>query len=420
MHSFAIHTLGCKVNQYETETIVNDFLERGFNLVDFSDRADVYIINTCTVTGTSDHKSRQWISRAVQANAGAIVVVAGCYAERAKQEIEGIQGVDLIVGNPSKGKISKLVSQRLGTEFAPRGVRPVTQHFHTRSLVKAQDGCNNFCSFCIVPYVRGRPTSRPLEEIAEEMQNLVNAGVKEIVLTGVNLGKYGLDLKPRLKLMDLLKAAEKILVLARIRLSSIEANDLTTDVIALLASSPKFCRHLHIPLQSADDEILKGMHRNYTCEEYLRTVGEIKRNIPGVALTTDVMVAFPGETKQQFERTRLVMEKVAFRKAHVFKYSDRPGTAASHFPGKISFEVKERRSRELLDLSCTLAENFLEAHVGKTLNVLVEKVGKDGCLTGLTDNYMRVHFEGEIDRKGKIVSVLIERREKGSLHGRIV
>jgi len=420
MHSFAIHTLGCKVNQYETETIVNDLLEQGFNLVGFSDRADVYIINTCTVTGTSDHKSRQWISRAVQANAGAIVVVTGCYAERAKQEIKGIQGVDLIVGNPSKGKISELVSQRLGTEFAAGGVRPVTQHFHTRSLVKVQDGCNNFCSFCIVPYVRGRPTSRPLDKIAEEIHNLARTGVKEIVLTGANLGKYGLDLEPQLKLVALLKDVEKTPELARIRLSSIEVKDLTTDVITLFASSPKFCRHLHIPLQSADDGILKGMRRNYTREEYLRTVGEIKRNIPGVALTTDVMVAFPGETEEQFERTRSVMEKVAFRKAHVFKYSDRPGTAAASFPGKLGFKVKERRSRELLDLSCTLAENFLEAHVGRTLDVLVEKVGKDGLLTGLTDNYMRVYFEGETDRKGKIVSVLIEGREEGSLHGRIV
>jgi len=420
MYSFAVHTLGCKVNQYETEVMTKDLLECGFELVDFSQRADVYVINTCTVTGKSDHKSRKYITKALRKNPGAIVAVTGCYAERVKEELKSTSGIDLVLGNHSKDKIAERIAQKLQIEQHRQGILPHAQHFHTRALVKVQDGCDNFCSYCIVPYVRGAPRSRPLKEVRAEISALVQSGVKEVVLTGINLGKYGQDLEAKLKLADLLKATDGVARLVRIRLSSIEVKDLTTEVIAFLSSSPRFCRHLHIPLQSGDDYILKSMNRNYTADEYLRVVKEIRKMMPGIALTTDVMVGFPGETEEQFKKTKLMVKKAAFRKVHVFKYSDRAGTSASCFSKKVDYETKDRRSKELIDLGQNLAEACLDKFVGKKMDVLVEKKAPDGYLVGLTDNYIRIYFSGSKDLEGSIVQVLAEKREGQSLRGRIV
>lgn len=419
MPRFAIHTLGCKVNQYETETIVGDFLRIGCELVDFSERADVYVINTCTVTQTSDHKSRQWIARARRNNPDAIIAVTGCYAQRAVQEIERIPGVDLVVSNDRKDEIAGLICVKLGLEVHPQEM-PHKQCFHTRALVKVQDGCDNFCSFCIVPYVRGKPRSRGLQEIVGEVTDLVKNGVKEVVLTGVNLGKYGQDWQPQLNLIDLIKSMDKIEGLARVRLSSIEVNDLTHDIIMLLSSSSRFCPHLHIPLQSGDDHILNSMNRNCTAAEYLDVVNEVKEAIPGIALTTDVMVGFPTETEEQFEKTKLLMKNVAFRKAHVFKYSERQGTRASNFPAKVTPQVMEHRSKKLLEISQEMAKDYLQSYVGKEVGVLVEKVNNNGELTGLTGNYMRVNFAGDESMKGRLIEVLVERRCGDLLMGSVI
>lgn len=420
MYSFAVHTLGCKVNQYETEVMTKDLLECGFELVDFSQRADVYVINTCTVTGTSDHKSRKYINKALRKNPSAIVAVTGCYAERVKEELKSTSGIDLVLGNRSKDKIAERIARKLQIEHNRQGTLSHAQHFHTRALVKVQDGCDNFCSYCIVPYVRGAPKSRSLKEVRAEISALVQSGVKEVVLTGINLGKYGQDLEAKLKLVDLLKAIDGIARLVRIRLSSIEVKDLTAEVIAFLSSSPRFCRHLHIPLQSGDDYILKSMNRDYTEDEYLRLVKEIRKMMPNIALTTDVMVGFPGETEEQFKKTKLMVKKSAFSKVHVFKYSDRAGTSASGFSKKVDYETKDRRSKELIDLGKNLAEVCLDKFVGKKMDVLVEKKAPDGYLVGLTDNYIRIYFAGSKDLEGSIVQVLAEKREEQSLRGRIV
>ncbi len=420
MYSFAVHTLGCKVNQYETEVMTKDLLECGFELVDFSQRADVYVINTCTVTGTSDHKSRKYISKALRKNPSAIVAVTGCYAERVKEELKSMSGIDLVLGNRAKGKMAERIARKLQIEQNRQGILSHAQHFHTRALVKAQDGCDNFCSYCIVPYVRGAPRSRSLKEVRAEISALAQSGVKEVVLTGINLGKYGQDLEAKLKFVDLLKATDGIARLVRIRLSSIEVKDLTAEVIAFLSSSPRFCRHLHIPLQSGDDCILKSMNRDYTADEYLRLVKEIRKMMPNIVLTTDVMVGFPGETEEQFKKTKLMVKKSAFSKVHVFKYSDRAGTSASGFSKKVDYETKNRRSKELIDLGKNLAEACLDKFVGKKMDVLVEKKAPDGYLVGLTDNYIRIYFAGSKDLEGSIVQVLAEKREGQSLRGRIV
>jgi len=420
VYSFAVHTLGCKVNQYETEIIVSDLLKRGLKLVEFSKQADIYIINTCTVTGTSDHKSRQWISKVVRKNPDAFVIATGCYAERAKQEIADIPGVDLVIGNSGKEKIGEIVSKQFRIDQSPLSSHPDGQQFHTRTLVKIEDGCDNFCSYCIVPYVRGKPKSRGIDDIIKEVSGLVKSGTREIVLTGVNLGKYGRELGSNTNLIELLKHLKEIPGLARIRLSSIEVNDINQDMIALLSSSPIFCRHLHIPLQSGDDRVLKSMNRNYTAEDYLRIAKEVMATIPGIAVTTDVMVGFPGETEEQFEKTRQMMEEVGYRKAHVFKYSDREGTKASEMSDKISPELKEQRSKKLLELGRELSENYVQAFIGKKLEVLAEKNLANKLLTGLSDNYVRVNFKGEEKLKGQLIEVMVERIDQLNLYGRIV
>ncbi len=420
VYSFAVHTLGCKVNQYETELITNQLLGYGFRLVDFSESADVYVINTCTVTKKSDQKSRQWIARAIRRNQDAMIAVTGCYAQRAKTQVEQMDGVGLVIGNESKTKLAEQVCDTLNIKSSSRRSMDIRQHFHTRALIKVQDGCDNFCSFCVVPHVRGAPRSRPLNKILTETSELIFLGVKEIVLTGINLGKYGQDLVPKLGLIDLVKAVQEIQLLARFRLSSIEVNDITAQMIDCISSSGKFCHHLHIPLQSGDDQILQRMNRNYSVEQYLRTIGELKQRMPDLALTTDVMVGFPGETTTQFKKTKVAMEKAAFRKAHVFRYSDREGTKAVSFTGKVSQQTKEARSKELIELSHELSSSYLDAFVGRTLQVLVERVNEEGHGSGITDNYMKVEFPASGQLEGALRSVRIERRDGLDLYGRIV
>ncbi|MEW6189877.1 MAG: tRNA (N(6)-L-threonylcarbamoyladenosine(37)-C(2))-methylthiotransferase MtaB [Actinomycetota bacterium] len=419
----AFYTLGCKVNQYETETMIKEFLSRGFELVDFSEEADVYVINTCTVTSTSDRKCRKKIRQAVRRNPSGFVVVTGCYVDRNPYEIWEIPGVDLAVPNEEKTRLAQLIVEKLSisgveSELSKSLSHAKPQRLHTRALVKIQDGCNQFCSYCIVPYVRGTISSRQEEEILNEVEELIQSGVKEIVVTGIRLGKYGMDLPTETNLVKLLSALARM-PLARIRLSSLEVKEITPELIALMASSSKFCRHLHVPLQSGDNEILRSMNRDYMREEYLQIIREIKENIPEIAISTDVMVGFPGEGEEQFHRTRDLMMEVGFRKTHVFKFSPREGTVAASLPNQIPPEVKERRSAELIELNRVLAAEFVKGFMGRDLEVLVERI-HNGVLTGLTDNYIRVYFEGPAELKGELATVHALQAENGCLYGKLL
>lgn len=400
MKKVAICTLGCKVNQYESEEIISGFLGRGCELVDFSETADIYIINTCTVTSTSDHKSRQMIRRAVRANPEALVAVTGCYAEREAASISRIDGVRFVVGNKDKRDLSRIVLGE-GGEDNFESSKP---RLRTRALIKVQDGCDQFCSFCQIPYVRGMLRSRPLLEILSEAEMLVEAGAKEIVLTGIHLGKYGFDAKESGGLVCLLDRLQSISGLFRIRLSSIETREVTEDLVGLIAHSDKICRHLHIPLQSGSDRILRGMNRNYSAKEYLEAIRNIRVRVADIAVTTDLIVGFPGETEEDFRQSLRVCREAGFAKIHVFNFSARPGTPAATMERQISAGTRRRRSEEARALNEILARNYGERFLKKRLGVLLEE-RKGDLLTGTTDNYLRAAISGPEDLLGELVEV---------------
>ncbi|MDF9409288.1 tRNA (N(6)-L-threonylcarbamoyladenosine(37)-C(2))-methylthiotransferase MtaB [Pelotomaculum isophthalicicum JI] len=430
----AISTLGCKVNQYESAVLAGIFRDRGYHLVEFEEEADIYIINTCTVTHQGDRKSRQLIRRAARTNPGALIAVTGCYAQVSPEKVLAIPGVDLVVGTKDRTKLVELV------ETAEKGLMPVNAvsnladdcefeempalplQERTRAFLKIQDGCNNYCTYCIVPYARGGLRSRRPEKILEIASALVAAGYKEIVLTGIHTGSYGQDLPGDVTLAGLLNKLAGIQGLSRVRLSSIEPNDITLELVEILAGSPVFCRHLHVPLQSGDDLVLQKMGRRYTAWEYTRLVGVLRENIPGLGLTTDVMVGFPGETDECFDNTYRLLKKTSFSRLHVFKYSPRPGTPAAGFTGQVEPAVKEARSRKLIELGGTLAAGFAASLLGQVLEVLVERQYQEetGLYEGLTDNYVRMIFSGCEQLIGSIVKVMAEEVRGTAIKGRIV
>ncbi len=423
MLKFAVSTLGCKVNQYESERIARDFLRNDFKLVDFTQFADVYIINTCMVTNTTEAKSRKIIRRASRRNSNAFIVATGCYAELKPDEIRAIEGVDLVVGNSKKIDLVNLVLKALMiTNSIPKEKELLeNRHFHTRALVKIQDGCDRFCSYCIIPYARGGLKSRAQSEIVNEARGLAENGIKEIVLTGIHLGKYGWDLCKKDALVELLLELKEVEGIKRIRLSSIELKELTPRLISLIADEPKLCHHVHVPLQSGSNKVLRMMNRDYVVEDFIKTMEKIKNLVPEIALTTDVIVGFPGETEDCFQETVSMVKKVGFRKLHVFRFSERSGTKAAEMPNKISDFVKDRRSRELIKVGEILTENFLNRFPGRKLEVLVEKFNnKNRLLTGLTENYIRVDFEGSKDLCGQIVGVQVSDVRNGKVFGKTV
>ncbi len=417
----AFTTLGCKVNQYETSALEELFRRRGYEVVDFEQAADVYIINTCTVTHLGDRKSRQLIRRAVRDNPKALVAVTGCYAQAAPGEILEIEGVDLVVGTGNRARIVDLVE---GTVKGRRtvavqdisGCREYEElpgeasQGRVRAFLKIQEGCQNFCSYCIVPYTRGPLRSRPPESVLAGARELLERGFKEIVLTGIHTGAYGREPGGRMKLPELLREIAALPGLARLRLSSLEPRDITPEILELMASGPPFCRHIHVPLQSGDDEILKAMRRTYDTGFFRGLVNDIRKKIPEAGITTDVMVGFPGETERNFENTVRFIEEMQFSGLHVFKYSRRRGTPAAEFPNQVEPAVKEERSRRLIALGGELSRRFAARYQGKTVAVLAEQVvpGKNGeWLDGLTDNYLRVTFAGPAGLRGQIVNVRI-------------
>lgn len=430
----ALATLGCKVNQYDSAALAAIFRERGYRQVAFTDLADVYIINTCTVTHLGDRKSRQLVRRAVRTNPGALIVVTGCYAQVYPEKVAVLPGVDLIVGTGDRAKIVDLVEAtvkgagpvQVVSSLAPgcafEEITALPLHERTRAFLKIQEGCHNFCTYCIVPYARGPLRSRRPENILAAARALVAAGYKEIVLTGIHTGAYGQDLTGGITLAGLLSRLALIPGLARIRLSSIEPHDITLELVETLTGSPVFCRHLHVPLQSGDNQVLQRMGRRYTAGEYARLVQVLRENIPGLGLTTDVMVGFPGETSEQFNHTYQFLRETSFSRLHVFKYSPRPGTAAANLPEQVEPGRKEKRSRRLIKLSEQLAVNFAASLLGEKLEVLVERrlPAKDGWYEGFSDNYVRVALPGYEGLIGEIVYVIAEEVQDTGIKGRII
>lgn len=400
---FAIHTLGCKVNQYETEKMRESLRGRGLKEVDFSSPADIYVINTCTVTHIADRKSRQMIRRALKLNPGARIAAAGCAVENAEAFDGKLKGI-ILIPNQEKERIAEFLNIPDSRESAQ--LHPVFTQRRTRALVKIQDGCNSFCSYCIVPFVRGAVKSRNPEEVIKEIKELEKSGYKEIVLTGVHLGAYGIDLGGGWDLYKVLRLILENCSIPRIRLSSLEPADFDEKLISLTASSQRLCRHFHLPLQHASDRILNLMRRGYTSFEFRKILDTISSSLPDCAITTDVMVGFPGEEEEDFQILRQFIEEAPFSRLHVFKYSSRPGTDAANFKGKVPPEIKEARSNELIALSEKKTLTFMQKFTGKTLDVLIEEDRNTcGFLEGITGNYIQVIIDGGDELKGQLLPV---------------
>lgn len=434
MPKAAFHTLGCKLNQYETEAIREQFELNGYEVVPFSSRADVYVVNTCTVTAKSDRSSRQAVYQAIRRAPHARVVATGCSVQTSPEAFAGIEGLDLILGNENKGRIfDSLCGSCSGTgaqdsNLSPRsdeqGEWSTISSFrnYSRAFIKIQDGCNARCSYCIVPFARGPQRSRSLQSIIDQAHHLVASGFQEIVLTGVHIGAYGVDGSESVSLVDVLQALVKVEGLWRIRLSSIEPGECSLQLIELIASSPKICRHLHIPLQSGDDEILRRMKRNYTTDVYERLIEHLVEAIPDVGIGTDVMVGFPGESDTHFEHSYGFVNRLPFSYLHVFSYSQRPGTAAAAYENQVPAVVKKSRSTAFRRLRTEKIHRFQERFVGTALKILLEhRRDRDtGLLTGLSDNYIRVLVDDQDDLQGRPVEVDVIQTEGGRVYGSLV
>ncbi|NLC67871.1 MAG: tRNA (N(6)-L-threonylcarbamoyladenosine(37)-C(2))-methylthiotransferase MtaB [Clostridiaceae bacterium] len=438
-----ILTLGCKVNQYESEAISGMFENAGYEIVDFGEKADVYVINTCTVTGISARKSRQMISRARKNNKNAIIAVVGCYPQVAPEEVIAIPGVNLIMGTRDRDKLMDHIGniiENLGKDAWPNSckinavndIKEIRsfEKMHvenyrdrTRAYLKIQDGCTQFCSYCIIPYARGTIRSREPRDVIAEVKKLASNGYKEVVLTGIHVASYGKDLK-NTSLLDIICRVHEIEGIERIRLSSVEPTIITAEFVNTVKQLGKLCPHYHISLQSGCDDTLKRMNRRYTTSEYKNIVDMLRSNIDDVSITTDVMVGFPGETDQEFEQTYNFVEGICFSKMHVFRFSPRKGTPAYSFKGQVPDKVKEERSNRLIELSMKCSLKFHEAFVGRTMPVLFEQESdRPRFFEGLTPNYIRVlcelggNIKGE-DLTGEIKNVVLkEAREDFMIAG---
>lgn len=406
----AFTTFGCKINQYETDLLREDFETRGDTIVPFDAEADVYVINTCSVTEKSDYQCRKTIRSTIRRGRGAKVVVTGCYAATQPGEIGKIQGVDLVLGNRDKTKIPERIMTSLATgdsvitsDHPPKAVRR-----KTRGFLKIQDGCNNRCSYCIVPFARGNSRSVSLTDVIREFDRLVADGCPEIVLTGIHIGTYGVDLPERCDLTNLLTTLAEKRGSSRIRLSSIEPREITDKMICMLGRG--LCRHLHIPLQSGDDGVLRSMKRNYTSSFYLELLERIATQVPGVALGADIMVGYPGEGDAEFRNTLRLVERAPLTHLHVFSYSPRPGTAAADMKNQVPEKVKKERSGELRDLGKKKNLAFRKSLVMAELKMVVEdKADRSNLVSGLTDNYIRVRIFGDNTKYiGKEIAIRIK------------
>ncbi|MBF7021973.1 tRNA (N(6)-L-threonylcarbamoyladenosine(37)-C(2))-methylthiotransferase MtaB [Staphylococcus kloosii] len=423
MSTVAFHTLGCKVNHYETEAIWQLFKEAEYDRVDFETNADVFVINTCTVTNTGDKKSRQVIRRAIRQNPEAVVCVTGCYAQTSPAEIMEIPGVDIVVGTQDRTKLIDYIEQYKQERQPINGVGNIMKNRtyeelevpyftdRTRASLKIQEGCNNFCTFCIIPWARGLMRSRDPEKVVEQATQLVDSGYKEIVLTGIHTGGYGQDLK-NYNLAQLLRDLETIDGLERIRISSIEASQLIDEVIDVISASNKVVRHLHIPLQSGSDSVLKRMRRKYSMAHFSERLTKLHAALPGLAVTSDVIVGFPGETDEEFQETYDFIVDHHFSELHVFPYSPRIGTPAARMDDQIDENIKNDRVHRLINLSDQLAKTYASNFEDDVLEVIPEEAGsEEGTLVGYADNYMKVQFKADESLIGQLVKVKITKAD---------
>ena len=417
-----ICSLGCKVNIYESELVTNILKNNNYTVVDFEDKADIYIINTCSVTNESDKKSRKMINRAKKNNPAAIIIVMGCYSQVNAED----RDADIVLGNKDKSKIVEIIEEYIKTKQKKKIIYDLTKvdfekmeitnfDSHTRAFVKIQDGCNAFCSYCIIPYVRGRVRSKDPEDVIKEVTTLVEKGYKEIVLTGIHTGRYGTDINTNLE--ELLNKLVNIPNIYRIRLSSIEINEITPGIKDLLKENKVMAKHLHIPLQSGSNKILKLMNRRYNKEEFLSMVDNL-RDIPDISLTTDLIVGFPNEDEEEFNETIDTLKKIGFTKIHTFPYSKRKGTPAATMDNQVSPEEKKRRVHRILDLSNKYEHNFYESKIGKIYDGVVE-IHSNGTTIVHTSNFIPVIIN-DIVEEGTIVGVKIEKVEDLKVYGRIV
>ena len=423
MPTVAFHTLGCKVNHYETEAIWQLFKEQGYERVEYENMSDVYVINTCTVTNTGDKKSRQVIRRAVRKNPDAVICVTGCYAQTSPAEIMAIPGVDIVVGTQDRVKMLDYIKQFKEERQPINAVGNIMKNRvyeeldvpaftdRTRASLKIQEGCNNFCTFCIIPWARGLMRSRDPQEVIRQAQQLVHAGYKEIVLTGIHTGGYGEDMK-EYNLARLLRDIEsQVKGLKRLRISSIEASQITDEVIEVLNDSKIIVNHLHIPIQSGSDTVLKRMRRKYTMEFFAERITRLKEALPGLAVTSDVIVGFPGETEEEFMETYNFIKEHKFSELHVFPYSKRTGTPAARMEDQIDEEVKNERVHRLIALSDQLANEYASNYEEEVVEVIPEELykesGNGNLYVGYTDNYLKVVFPATEEMVGQIVKVKI-------------
>lgn len=414
--------------------MAEQFINNKYEIVDFEEEADIYIINTCTVTNMSDRKSRQIIRRAKQKNPNSILAVTGCYAQVAAEELEKIKDIDLIVGNTEKKDILNIIENHMkeksaGTdnkvnltdinkqkEFTDFGTTTYTEK--VRAVIKVQDGCNNFCSYCIIPYAKGRVRSRRPENIIKEINEIAKNGIQEVVITGIHVASYGIDFEDKnIRLIDLLEEINKIEGIKRIRLGSLEPNLITDEFVERLKKVNKICHHFHLSLQSGCTETLKRMNRKYTAEDFEKVVKRLRKAFEDVALTTDIIVGFPGETEEEFKITYEYLKKINFYKMHVFKYSQRKGTRAAVMPNQIDGNIKEERSHKLIELSEKNEKDFLKKYINKDVEVLFEQED-NGFFKGHTNNYLVVKCKGE-NLENRLVNVRIVEEDKLELKGQI-
>lgn len=401
MKKVAFITLGCKVNQYETNAMCEEFLKKGYELVEKEEKADIYVVNTCTVTNMSDRKSRQMLRRVRELNKDAIIVACGCYVQVARKELEDMEEIDIVLGNNEKSKIVEFVEEFINNkdkkkveniddvmrtkEFVDFG--DVTFTEKTRAVIKIQDGCDRFCSYCIIPYARGKVRSRKKENILSEIKKIAEEDIKEVVITGIHIASYGKDFEENYRLIDLLEDINKIEKIKRIRLGSLEPTLITEEFMNRLTKLDKICHHFHLSLQSGCDETLKRMNRRYTTEEFKKSTELLKKAYPNVSLTTDIIVGFPGETEEEFNKTYEFLKDINFYQMHVFKYSPRKGTKAAAMPNQIEGNIKEQRSKKLLELSDENQFEYNKTYIGKEIEILFEEE-KNSIYKGHTANYI--------------------------------
>ena len=436
MRRIAFYTLGCKVNQADTASMETIFKSAGYKVVGFNEDADVYLVNTCVVTNTGQRKSRQIINRAVRHNPMALTVVTGCYPQTAPDEVRAIDGVDVIIGNQERARIVELVEQALtskrddildnvqkmtvDTRFEELGVGTETNK--TRAFLKIQEGCNQYCTYCIIPFARGPLRSRSLESIKEEITKLVAAGYKEVVLIGIHLGCYGKELAKdgvKLSLYDAVEAALSVPGVERLRLGSLESVEVETRLMELMAKEPRLCHHLHLPLQSGCDKVLKAMHRPYDTARFAELLKEIRSYVPDVAITTDIIVGFPGETEEDFEETLAFARSCGFAKMHIFPYSKRKGTPAEKMPNQVEEQVKQERAARLSELDKEMQHEAMTYWIGKDVTVQFEQPVDDNHVEGLCGAYMRVVVEGGQELCDQIRTVHIVGVEDDYLVGKL-